>query len=142
MIKILSTTESSPTLVSYQGLFLLPITFTAAMTVWVWPTWEQVAIMAGIGLLGTIGHLLFAQSFKYADASALLPLDFTRLIWASILGYIVWTEVPDLWAWIGGSGHLSLAPPTSPIARTMIARQVKRDAAALAKDAHEEAGNG
>lgn len=144
MIKILSKTESSPTLVSYQGLFLLPFTCTAALTVWVWPTWEQVAIMAGIGLLGTIGHLLFAQSFKYADASALLPLDFTRLIWASILGYIVWSEVPDLWAWIGGS--IIFASATYIAYReNQVARQARRTLAAetaanaVAKDAAETA---
>lgn len=79
---------------TYQGLFLLPFTFAASKTVWVWPTWEQLAIMALIGLLGTVLHLLFAQSFKHADTTAVLPLDFTRLIWASIIGYVAWNEIP------------------------------------------------
>ena len=103
LIKLLSRTESSATLVTYQGLFLLPFTFAAAMTVWVWPTWEQLAIMALIGLLGTVSHLLFAQSFKHADATAVLPLDFTRLIWASIIGYVAWNEIPEAWSWAGGT---------------------------------------
>ena len=103
MIKLLSKTESSATMVTYQGLFLLPFTFAAAMTVWVWPTWEEVAVMALIGVLGTVAHLAFAQSFKYAESTAILPLDFTRLIWASIIGYLAWSETPDLWAWIGGT---------------------------------------
>ena len=103
IIKSLSRTESSATMVTYQGLFLLPFTCAAAMTVWVWPTWEQAGLMALIGLLGTVSHLLFAQSFKYADATAVLPLDFTRLIWASLIGYMLWSEIPDAWAWIGGT---------------------------------------
>ncbi len=103
LIKLLSKTESSATMVTYQGLFLLPFTFAAAMTVWVWPTWDQLAVLALIGGLGTIAHLAFAQSFKYADSTAILPLDFTRLIWASIVGYLAWGEIPDVWAWIGGS---------------------------------------
>ena len=103
IIKSLSRTESSATMVTYQGLFLLPFTFAAAMTVWVWPTWEQALLMALIGLIGTGSHLLFAQSFKYADATAILPLDFTRMIWASIIGYLIWMEIPDAWAWAGGT---------------------------------------
>ena len=102
-IKILSKTESSATLVTYQGLFLLPFTCVAALTVWQWPTVGQLLVMALIGILGTLGHLSFAQSFKHADSTALLPLDFTRLIWASLIGYLAWGEIPDAWAWAGGT---------------------------------------
>jgi len=47
--------------------------------------------------------LALAQAFKEADTTAVLPFDFTRLIWASILGFVVFAEIPDLWTWIGGA---------------------------------------
>lgn len=103
IIKSMSSTESSATLTVYMGLFLTPITGVFAFFVWETPTWEQLAWLFLIGCLGTIGHLAFAQSFRRADSTAVLPLDFTRLIWASIVGYIVWQEIPDAWAWIGGT---------------------------------------
>ena len=56
-----------------------------------------------IGLLGATGHLALAQAFKEADTTAVMPFDFTRLIWASVLGFIVFAEVPDIWTWLGGS---------------------------------------
>ncbi len=103
IIKSMSSTESSATLTVYMGLFLTPITGAFAFFVWETPTWEQLGWLSMIGILGTLGHLAFAQSFRRADSTAVLPLDFTRLIWASIVGYIVWHEIPDAWAWIGGS---------------------------------------
>ena len=103
IIKSMSKTESSATLTVYMGLFMTPITGIFAFFVWETPTWEQLGLLFIVGVLGTLGHLAFAQSFKKADSTAVLPLDFTRLIWASIVGFIVWSEVPDAWAWIGGS---------------------------------------
>jgi drug/metabolite transporter (DMT)-like permease len=53
--------------------------------------------------LGTLGQMSLAQAFKEADITVVLPLDFTKLIWAAILGYLVFGEVPDIWVWIGGT---------------------------------------
>ncbi|MBM3492590.1 MAG: hypothetical protein FJX68_19540 [Alphaproteobacteria bacterium] len=43
------------------------------------------------------------QAFKHAEASALMPFDFLRLIWSSALGLLVFAEVPDLLTWTGGA---------------------------------------
>lgn len=103
IIKSMSKTESSATLTVYMGLFMTPISAIFAYFVWQTPTYEQLAWLFAIGCLGTIGHLAFAQSFRLADSTAVLPLDFTRLIWASIMGFLIWQEIPDAWAWIGGT---------------------------------------
>jgi len=85
-----------------MGLFMTPITFLPALYVWQTPSFEQLAWMALIGVFGTVGHLCFAGAFRRAESSALLPLDFLRLLWASVLGYFLFSETPDLWVWIGG----------------------------------------
>jgi drug/metabolite transporter (DMT)-like permease len=103
IIKVLSRTDSSVTITAYQGLFLLPFSFCAAIFVWTWPTPTQLVMFAVMGLFGTLGHLAMAQAFKLADTSAILPFDFVRLIWASAIGFIVFGEVPVLWTWIGGT---------------------------------------
>jgi drug/metabolite transporter (DMT)-like permease len=103
IIKSMSKTESSATLTVYMGLVLTPITGAFAFFVWQTPTWEQLGWLFLIGCLGTAGHLVFAQSLRKADSTAVLPLDFTRLIWASLVGFLVWSEIPNAWAWIGGS---------------------------------------
>ncbi|MEK9904171.1 MAG: DMT family transporter [Rhodospirillales bacterium] len=102
VIKRLSISESAATQTAYMGLFMTPITFLPALYVWETPTIDQLGWMALIGIFGTIGHLCFAGAFRRAESSALLPLDFLRLLWASLLGYFLFVEVPDFWVWIGG----------------------------------------
>ncbi len=102
VIKRLAATESAATQTVYMGLVMTPISFLPALYVWQTPTLSQLAWMAVIGVFGTLGHYSFASAFRRADSSALLPLDFLRLLWASLLGYVMFAEIPDLWSWIGG----------------------------------------
>src|SRR3546814_19594576 len=38
-----------------------------------------------------------------SDATVLIPLDFTKLIWASLIGFFAFGQIPDLWTWVGGA---------------------------------------
>jgi drug/metabolite transporter (DMT)-like permease len=102
LIKILSRTESSITITAYMGLFQTPMTLIPALFFWQWPTLEQTGWMLAMGTLGTIGQLSITQAYKEADITTLLPFDFAALIWAALLGYIFFAEIPDIWVWIGG----------------------------------------
>lgn len=102
MIKSLSRTDSAVTITLYAGLFMAPITLVPALFVWVNPTPVQLAWLVGVGAAGTLGHVAFAQAFKLAEMSAVLPLDFLRLVWASAFGFIVFAEVPTAVSWLGG----------------------------------------
>jgi drug/metabolite transporter (DMT)-like permease len=76
---------------------LIPAAF-----VWVWPTWTELGWLALTGISGTLGQLAVTQAFRVADTTAVLPFDFTKLIWASLLAYLVFDEIPTVWTWIGG----------------------------------------
>ena len=102
-IKVLSRTDSSLTIAAYMVVFLTPVTFIAALFVWQWPTMAQLGWLVLIAAFGTTGHLLFNEAFRHADATALMPLDFTKLIWASLIGFFAFGQIPDLWTWIGGA---------------------------------------
>lgn len=52
------------------------------------------AALVTVGLLGGIGHLLLTESFRLAPASVVAPFDYTAILWAFILGYAVFGEVP------------------------------------------------
>ena len=99
MIKSLSRTESSITITAYMGVFLTPLSLLPALFVWRWPTADAYLWLLVLGTLGTMGHVAMAQAFKEADASAILPLDFSRLIWASLLGFFLFGQVPEVWTW-------------------------------------------
>jgi len=103
VIKVLSRTETSMTIGIYMALVMTPISALAAWPHWMAPGPEQLAWLMLTGLLGTAGQVLLAQSFRMADASAVLPLDFFKLIWSSLLGYSLFGEVPTIWVYVGGS---------------------------------------
>jgi drug/metabolite transporter (DMT)-like permease len=103
MAKVLTRTESSVAITLYTTVFSIPVALAAAIPVWRAPTGEELAWLAGIGTFGTLTHLCFNQAIKEAELTAILPLDFTRLIWASLAGYIFFAEVPGAWTWVGGA---------------------------------------
>jgi drug/metabolite transporter (DMT)-like permease len=59
--------------------------------------------MAAIGAIGSLAHLAFAEAVKAVDITAVMPLDFTKLVWSAIIGYLAFAEVPDAWTWLGGT---------------------------------------
>ncbi|MCB1740210.1 MAG: DMT family transporter [Gammaproteobacteria bacterium] len=102
IIKSISRTDSALTLTLYAALLMSPITLVPALFVWTQPSLYQLLWLAGIGGLGTIGHMAFAHAFKIAEMSAVLPLDFLRLLWASVIGYLLFSELPTTFTWMGG----------------------------------------
>ena len=103
IIKSLARTETSLTITTYQNIFLVPFTLIAACFFWTWPSWELLLMFAIMGIFGSLAHLAMAESLKLADATAILPYDFVRLIWATSIGFIIFGEIPEIWTWIGGS---------------------------------------
>ena len=66
-----------------------------------YPTWPAFLGMAFTGTAAGIGHLLLTYAFRYASPSVLAPLDYTALVWATIFGYVLFAQLPDVTAWAG-----------------------------------------
>ena len=103
IIKVIARTDSSVTLALYMGLLMAPMSLVPALFVWRWPAPADYLWLFVMGLVGVLSHLAMGQAFKEADASLVLPVDFTRLLWASLLGYFFFQELPALSTWIGGA---------------------------------------
>jgi len=103
VIKRLSRTDSSFTIAAYAGLLITPFSLVPALFVWQWPEPATWGWLVAVGALGAVMHMAGAQAFRLADATAVLPVDFTKLAWAAIIGYLFFGEVPELWVWIGGT---------------------------------------
>ena len=56
-----------------------------------------------MGLAATIGQVFLVRAMQTADASAVMPFDFSRLIFTSALGWLAFGEHPDKWTWIGAA---------------------------------------
>ena len=70
---------------------------------WVWrePALEHLPYFGAIALFSTLGLALITQGFRIGPASVVAPFDYTGLIWATILGWLIWREAPDAYAYLG-----------------------------------------
>jgi len=128
IIKSLGRTESAVTITTYMSLVMAPLSLVPALFVWVWPTWEQLAWLLMIGALGGVGQLAMSQSLRLADTHVVTPIDFSRLIFVAILGYLLFAQVPDVYVWIGGA--MIFAAIAFIAYREHVVRQRARTAAA------------
>ena len=101
IIKALARTESSATITVYMSLLMAPLALVPALFVWQWPTAEQLAWLVFIGILGGSGQMLMAQALKEAATNVVMPFDFLRLVWVTIIAHSAFAEVPDLFTWLG-----------------------------------------
>jgi S-adenosylmethionine uptake transporter len=83
------------------GPALLCAPFAAG--VWQPPSVEHLGWFLVMGALGFSGHMLMARAYAKAEAPRLAPLEYTALIWAAVLGYVVFGEIPTLATIIGGA---------------------------------------
>ena len=103
IIKIQSRTESSLTIVAYMGIFLG--VFSIAPAVWVWQPFglQTLGFMVLIGLFGSVAQMAISESLKETDSTALMPFDFLKLIWTAMIGVWFFSEIPDIYTWIGAT---------------------------------------
>ncbi|NCF27273.1 MAG: EamA family transporter [Gammaproteobacteria bacterium] len=102
-VKRLSATDSVVCIVTWNSILLTVLSLPLAIPVWVTPSTEQLLWLSLIGLLATLGHLAMTGAFKASDATVVFPVDYTRLLWATVIGYLAFGEIPDIWTWIGGT---------------------------------------
>lgn len=103
IIKELGRTDSSVTITVYMSLVMAPLSLVPALFYWQWPTGEQIAWLVAIGLVGGAGQMAMAEALKLGDTHAVMPVEFVKLIWISIIAYIAFAEVPGLYTWLGGA---------------------------------------
>ncbi len=102
-IKILSRTDSAVTITAYMVILMSPLSLLPALFYWTWPDPAMWFWLVVCGVSGTVAQLLMAQSFRVAEASVVLPFDFTKIVWGALIGYLAFGEVVDIWTWVGAA---------------------------------------
>ncbi|WP_082024553.1 DMT family transporter [Mameliella alba] len=74
-----------------------------AIAVWVWPTWWELLILLGVALFATSGHYTMTLAFAAAPVTVTQPVTFLQLVWAVVLGAVLFAEPVDPWVIAGGS---------------------------------------
>lgn len=66
-------------------------------------TWPLAGLSVALGLIASTGQWLAVLAFRHARATALAPLGYVQLIWSSVLGLLVFGNLPDRWVVVGGA---------------------------------------
>jgi drug/metabolite transporter (DMT)-like permease len=101
MTRMLSGNERVITTMTYSSIAGVLILSAMVPLVWVTPSWHDILFGIFIGVASTAGQWIVVLAFRYADASVLAPFQYTQLLWVSILGFVVFREVPDIWTVTG-----------------------------------------
>ena len=103
MAKSATRTESSTMIVVMLSVFCTLTLALPALAVWRTPTLEELELLFATAALATAGHYCMTRAFKAAEVSAVQPFTFLQLVWATLLGLMLFDEHPDLWIALGGA---------------------------------------
>ena len=103
MTKSLTRTENTTAIVAWLSLYVTIVLAVPAMIVWRTPSWEELAMLAGVAALATTAHICMTRAWRAADISVTQPVEFLQLVWASLIGIYMFGEQPTLGIWIGGA---------------------------------------
>ena len=100
-IKRLATTEPTRVIMFYYALWNALFALIPAALFWVTPTLPQLALLTVVGILGIGGQSLITHGLTMGEATVLVPLDYSRIIYSAALGYLLFNEIPALWSFAG-----------------------------------------
>jgi drug/metabolite transporter (DMT)-like permease len=102
-VRVLARSDSSQAMMVWLlGLMALGAGLLA------WPAWlplraEHVGVVAGIGVVGTLGQYAVTEAFRQGEASLIAPLEYSALIWGVALDLALWGVLPDNVTWLGAA---------------------------------------
>jgi drug/metabolite transporter (DMT)-like permease len=103
LVNIASRYDGPVTLMFYTNI--VSVTLIAIPTIFVWqtPNMTELAMLVAMGVLATASHNCFIRAFAMGEASVIAPVDYSRLIFAALAGWLVFASVPDIYTIIGAS---------------------------------------
>ncbi|MFT5539131.1 MAG: drug/metabolite transporter (DMT)-like permease [Alphaproteobacteria bacterium] len=110
IVKKMAPTEKPDSIVMWFAIGGTLISAIPAALVWVWPTPVQWGWLIAIGITGIAGQAALMRGFSTGETSFVTPFDYTRLVFATVFGIVLFAEFPDFWKAVGaliivGSGY-------------------------------------
>ncbi len=100
-IKRLQTTEKTSVIMFYYAFWNTLIAAVPAAIWWVTPTAHELVFLVLVGFVGISGQALITHGLSQGDATVLVPLDYSRIVYSAIIGYLLFSEVPGPWSFAG-----------------------------------------
>jgi len=101
-MKVMTRDHSPFTLLVWSAVLGLAFSLPPALFVWRWPAPVDLALLAAMGVMGTITQGCYIKGMQIGDAAAMAPIDYTRLVFSAAIGFAIFNEVPT-WATLAGA---------------------------------------
>ncbi len=108
LVRSLSATESSTTIVLWQSLLMTAFTLAALPFFWTTPSLFELVLLVLVGLVGGVAQIMLTEAYASAEVSALGPYSYTSILWSVAIGWLVFSDAPG-WATIAGSALIVFA---------------------------------
>jgi drug/metabolite transporter (DMT)-like permease len=100
-IRQMSRTETTAAIIFYYSLASIVVSGVTLPFIWVTPAGVDWLLLVGLGLIGGVAQITMTNAYRFADAALVAPFDYTTVIWAALLGFVIWNEVPATSLWLG-----------------------------------------
>lgn len=101
IIRLLSKTETTTSILGFQVFGVGLVTMVPAFIVWVPPSPKEWFIIVAIGVVSFFAQKANIYAYKHGEASLLASLDYVRLLFATVFGFILFQQLPQFSTWIG-----------------------------------------
>ncbi len=99
----LARTETVTTMFTWTTVVAMAVFGPLAWWTWKLPQADHMAGFAVLGLIGGMAHYLVIVAYRNAPAAVIAPQEYMALVWGAIIGWIIWSEVPSAWTWLGAA---------------------------------------
>jgi drug/metabolite transporter (DMT)-like permease len=101
LLRMVGRTDGAGTTAVWSAMMGAIATSCVAPFDWVWPTLEGWWLLAAAAILGALGHTIYSKAFVLAPAAVLQPFNYLMLVFAVILGWLIFDHLPDMWTFMG-----------------------------------------
>jgi drug/metabolite transporter (DMT)-like permease len=103
MAKDIAKYDSTLTITFYQPLVIMPLALLATLPVWVTPSLADLGLLTVMAAAAGVSNYCMVKALSTADASITAPIDYTKLLWTTLAGYLLFGEVPGATSWFGAA---------------------------------------
>ncbi|WP_255579991.1 MULTISPECIES: DMT family transporter [unclassified Caulobacter] len=100
-MKVMTRDHSPFTLLVYAAVLGLVFSLPPALFVWRWPSLPDLGLLAAMGVIGTLTQGCYIKGMEAGEAAVMAPIDYTRLVFAVLAGFVLFHEVPKATTLIG-----------------------------------------
>jgi len=102
-MKVLTRDHSTTVILVWSAVLGLLLSIPGAILTWRWPAPADLALLCAMGAIATANQACYIKGMQLGDAAAMAPIDYTRLIFAAAIGFLLFQEVPTVWTLAGAA---------------------------------------